>query len=64
MNDAETLYIEYDPAKVQYEDLLRYFWRIHDPTTLNRQGGDVGTQYRSAGNLLHDRYSLVIDRSL
>jgi peptide-methionine (S)-S-oxide reductase len=40
--------VVYDPARVTYADLLRTFWENHDPTTLNRQGPDVGTQYRSA----------------
>ena len=44
---AEVLQITYDPAKISYEDLLEVFWATHDPTTLNRQGNDVGTQYRS-----------------
>jgi peptide-methionine (S)-S-oxide reductase len=44
---AEVVQVEYDPAKVSYEQLLDVFWRIHNPTTLNRQGPDVGTQYRS-----------------
>src|SRR5688572_15258062 len=44
---AEVIQIEYDPAKIKYEDLLDLFWEAHDPTTLNRQGADVGTQYRS-----------------
>lgn len=46
--DAEALRIEYDPEKTTYEALLDFFFRIHDPTTLNRQGNDVGTSYRSA----------------
>jgi peptide-methionine (S)-S-oxide reductase len=44
---AEVIQIHYDPAKVSYETLLEAFWGSHDPTTLNRQGNDVGTQYRS-----------------
>ena len=45
---AEVLQVEYDPAQVSYEELLDVFWNTHDPTTLNRQGLDIGTQYRSA----------------
>ncbi|MBN9522058.1 peptide-methionine (S)-S-oxide reductase MsrA [bacterium] len=45
---AEAVQITYDPAVVTYPELLEVFWRSHDPTTLNRQGNDVGTQYRSA----------------
>jgi peptide-methionine (S)-S-oxide reductase len=45
---AEAIQITYDPSIIPYEKLLDIFWHVHDPTTLNRQGNDVGTQYRSA----------------
>jgi peptide-methionine (S)-S-oxide reductase len=44
---AEVVEITYDPDKISFEELLEVFWRTHDPTTLNKQGADVGTQYRS-----------------
>lgn len=44
---AECLNIEFDPSKISFDELLEVFWKVHDPTTLNRQGGDEGPQYRS-----------------
>ena len=45
---AEVCQVTYNPTIITYKELLEVFWQVHDPTTLNRQGGDVGTQYRSA----------------
>jgi peptide-methionine (S)-S-oxide reductase len=44
---AEVVQLVFDPKKISYEQILAWFWDLHDPTTLNRQGNDVGTQYRS-----------------
>ena len=67
---AECLQIVYDPSKISFDELLEVFWETHDPTTLNRQGGDVGTQYRS-GIFYHneeqkqkaEKYKTELDKS-
>ncbi len=67
---AECLQIVYDPAKISFDELLAVFWETHDPTTLNRQGADVGTQYRS-GIFFHndeqktkaEKYKTELDKS-
>jgi len=60
---AEVVQLEYDPGKVPYEDLLRVFFEIHDPTTLNRQGPDYGKQYRSV-IFFHDTQQEVAARAM
>jgi peptide-methionine (S)-S-oxide reductase len=60
---AEVTQITFDPSKISYEKLLHVFWKSHDPTTLNRQGADIGTQYRSAIFYHDDRQRLAAERS-
>lgn len=60
---AEVAQIVFDPTIVAYDALLDLFWKAHDPTTLNRQGGDVGTQYRSVIFAHTDRQRLAAERS-
>ncbi len=61
---AEAVQIAFDPAAISYEDLLRIFFTVHDPTTLNRQGADVGTQYRSAVFVRSREQKEAVDRVL
>lgn len=60
---AEVTQIYFDPEQLSYEDLLYVFWRTHDPTTLNRQGADVGTQYRSTIMTHNERQREIAERS-
>jgi peptide-methionine (S)-S-oxide reductase len=60
---AETVQITFDPETISFDELLEVFWRTHDPTTLNRQGADSGTQYRSAIFCHDERQRQVAERS-
>src|SRR5436309_811275 len=60
---AEAIQIDFDPAKVSYEQLLEVFWAAHDPTTLNRQGADEGTQYRSVIFYYDDAQKVAAEKS-
>ncbi len=59
---AESVQIEFDPAKVSYEGILDHFFRMHDPTTVNRQGNDVGSQYRSVIFFHSDEQKAVAEK--
>lgn len=61
---AEVTQVEFDPERVSYEQLVEMFWGIHDPTQVNRQGPDVGTQYRSAIFTHDEDQALIAKRSL
>lgn len=67
---AEVIQVTFNPNIISFEELLEVFWSTHDPTTLNRQGADVGTQYRSAifyhndkQKMLAEKYKLALDES-
>jgi peptide-methionine (S)-S-oxide reductase len=60
---AEVAQIEFDPDVIAYADLLEVFWRTHDPTTLNRQGNDTGTQYRSVIFYHNERQKTIAEQS-
>jgi len=59
---AESIEIKFDPDRISYEEILRYFFRLHDPTTPNRQGNDIGSQYRSAIFVHDDKQREVAER--
>jgi peptide-methionine (S)-S-oxide reductase len=61
---AEVAQVTFDPERISFASLLDYFWRLHDPTTLNRQGNDVGTQYRSAIFYHSDTQKQTAERSV
>lgn len=61
---AEVAQITFDPDVISYEEILYIFWRVHDPTTLNRQGNDVGPQYRSAIFYHNEKQKETAERSL
>ena len=61
---AETVEVVYDPQRVSFERLVDLFWQLHDPTTLNRQGGDTGTQYRSAIWYTSEAQRVAVEASL
>ena len=61
-NHAEVVKLEFDPKKISYEKILQYFFEIHNPTTLNAQGADIGTQYRSEIFYLNDKQKEVSEK--
>ena len=62
-NHAEVVLINYDESIISYEEIIKYFWECHDPTQLNQQGHDVGTQYRSVIYYFNDNQKLIADKS-
>jgi peptide-methionine (S)-S-oxide reductase len=60
---AEVVQLKFDPKVVSYEQLLEWFWHMHDPTTLNRQGADTGTQYRSVIFYSSDAQKVAAEKS-
>ena len=63
-NHAEVVKLDFDPKVISYEKILEYFFEIHDPTTLNSQGPDFGTQYRSEIFYLNDRQKITAEKMI
>ena len=61
-NHAEVVKLEFDPKKISYEKILQYFFEIHNPTTLNAQGPDIGTQYRSEIFYINEQQMKVAEK--
>ena len=62
-NHAEVVLVEYDQNQISFQDLILHFWKCHDPTTLNRQGPDIGTQYRSVIFYFNDSQKTIAENS-
>jgi len=62
-NHAEVVLVEYDQNQISFQDIILHFWKCHDPTTLNRQGLDVGTQYRSVIFYFNDFQKTIAENS-
>jgi methionine-S-sulfoxide reductase len=63
-NHAEVVKLDFDPEIISYEEIIKYFFNFHDPTTLNSQGPDFGTQYRSEIFYLNDKQKIMAEKIL
>ena len=63
-NHAEVVKLEFEPSKISYEEILNYFFEFHDPTTLNSQGPDIGTQYRSEIFYINENQKKIAEKTI